>query len=353
MSIQHTSESLQSAKNLVEAPHVDVFKAGGPSSSELLNRLRDSLITDVVAQHERQDNLDAKISMANEIFNVALSALSTRFQSLSARLPDRPSGAWLIDFFTNDFIHSTNTAAIDTIYGQATLPILSQTEKLVIIDTQGEVAVPKAAQVHYSYKSTTPDETDWLTDDNSIYALDQKNDTAWWRNRASSGAVWIRVQVPANLNANKNANAILLHPYPPLSFDLHSVEYKNPAGVWTGADLSYLEGWDGSKVAWFGNIRIFISPSQITELRIKVASANYWGFSKLSLKQIEFSPQATLVVNSVSYDPPSISRVNLQGKDSDALSYLASTVNGFVISAALTQLSAGSSPIISAVELLE
>jgi hypothetical protein len=349
MANRTTSETLQSAKSLMEAPNSDIIVAGGPSSSQLLNDLRDAVIEDVMELDRRTEDLSARISLANSIFNTQITMFASRLQSLEARLPST-SGRWLVDMFTSDFIHSTNSAAVNTTYGQATLPILSTLEKLVIVDTRGEVAVPKATQVHYSYKTGTPDETDWLTDDNAIYALDQRSDTAWWATRTSSGAVWVRVIVPASLNANKFANAIVLHPFPALSFDLHSIEYRNPQGVWTSADLTYIEGWDGSKVNWMGNIRAFVPQTQVTELRIKIATAGVWGFSRISLQQIEFSPSATLVVNFVSYVPSAISTVNVLGKDQSALSYLTKTVNGYVVSVAMTQLSQNSSPIVTGVE---
>jgi hypothetical protein len=346
-----SSETLKSSLNSVATPNTDIIVAGGPSSSELLNDLRSTVIEDITELDNRTTANAAAVAMANVVFNGQLTALATEYQALVNRLPST-SGRWMADFYTSDFIGPNNSAAISTVYGQATLPILSSQEKLVGEDSTGRVWIPKTAQVTYSYSNTTPQETDWLTDDNTIYALDQRTDSAWWRSKETSGVVWVRVRVPANLNANKLANCIILHPYPVLSYDLISVEYRNPAGVYTTADLSYLTGYNSSttRVNNVGNVRIFIPQSQVTELRIKLSTTQLWGFAKISVRQIEFAPTATLVVDFTNYNPPSLSALNVFGKDQNTLSFLTNQVNGLTASVALTQNTQNTTPVITQVE---
>jgi hypothetical protein len=347
----HESETIKAARNLIQTPDTETFVAGGPSSSSLLNDFRERLVTDAVELDRRIQDARSQISQANTVFQTQLTALSSYYNSLSARLP-AVSGRFLADFFTSDFIDNANTAAYDTTYGQATLPILSSQEKLVGEDDQGNIWIPQGAQVEYSYAAGTPTEVQWLVDDNSRLALDQRSDTAWWRNRETSGTVWVRVKLPVNLNADKLANAIILHPYPALSFDLLSVEYKSPAGVYTTSDLSYLQGWNASlsRVQQVGNVRIFIPQSQVTELRLKLSTQTLWGFSKLSVRQIDFQPAATLAINFSLYNTGLLGSAVLLGKDQAALSYLTKTINGQGVNVALVQSSAGSSPVITGIE---
>jgi hypothetical protein len=272
---EHTSDTLKGAMNLVETPETPIFIAGGPSTSEQLNDFRDHLVEDVVELDRRTRDQHDDIELAKTIFNVISNSIVTNLQSVNARLP-ATTGRWLADFFTNDSLYQLTTDAdVNNTYGQVTLRILSEQEKLVGRDSRNQVWIPKNAQVNYSYKADAPDEVDWLTDENTVKALDQRNDTAWWRDRGSSGTVWVRVRIPTNLNANKFANAIILHPYPPLTYDLVSVEYRNPAGVYTAADLTYLENWDSGEglVESFGNVRVFIPQTQVTELRLRL---NTW-----------------------------------------------------------------------------
>ncbi|HYT45393.1 MAG TPA: hypothetical protein VEP90_23900 [Methylomirabilota bacterium] len=346
-----SSESLKSALNSVETPNIDIVVAGGPSSSELLNNLRRSLIEDITELDHRTNANAISVVMANTVFNGQLASIASEYQALLNRLPTT-SGRWMADMYTADFMATQNSATINTTYGQATLPILSAQEKLVGLDSSGKVWIPKTAQINYSYSTGTPQETDWLMDDNSLLALDQRTDTAWWKSKDTSGTVWVRVRLPANLNSNKLANAIMLHPYPVLSFNIVSVEYKNPAGIFTSADLSYLTGYDtvSTQVKNVGNVRLFIPQSQVTEIRIKLSTAQLWGFTKISIQQIEFSATATLIMDFTNYNPPSLSTINVFGKDQNTLSFLTTSINGLTASVQLTQNTQNSSPVITQIE---
>lgn len=345
------SESLNTALPLMATPTTDPIVAGGPSSSENLNALREAMLADIAELDRRTADTRERISEAQTVVATQAAALASRFNSLSARLPTA-SGRWLIDFYTSTFVDPSSTAAIDTTYGQATLPILARQEKLVGEDSRGRVWIPKGAQLAYSYTGAAPQEVDWLTDDNSLHALDGRADTAWWRTRASSGTVWVRVRLPANLNSNKLANTIVLHPYPALSFDLVSAEWKNPGGVWTTADQSYLTGYNSgnSRVEWFGNVRLFIPQSQVTELRLKLLVTGLWGFNRISVQQIDFAPTATLVADFLPYNTGTIGSLAVFGKDQGRLSYLTRSINGTLASVELTQDTSNNSPIVTGIE---
>lgn len=348
------AEELKSARGLMETPETGIIVAGGPSSSELLNRFKDAVIEDLVELDTRTSELAEGLSLAATVFQAQLSALASRLSSLEARLPTTPASSWVADFFTEDLLHASNGAEVNTVYGQATLPILNSQDKLIALDTAGRVFVPRNSQMHYSYQSSAPTEVQWLYDENHVYALDQRSDTAWWRNRDTSGTVWVRVKVPANLNANRLSNCIILHPFPALHMDLLSVEYRNPAGSWTTADLSYLEGWSSSqsRVEWFGNVRLFIPQSAVTELRIKLSvPAGPWGFSQIALRQVEFSPSATLALDYTPYATGNLGEATLLGKDQATLAYLTRSINGDEVTIQLTQNSANSSPVLTGVEV--
>jgi hypothetical protein len=88
----------------------------------------------------------------------------------------------------------------------------------------------------------------------------------------------------------------------------------------------------------------------VTELRIKLSTTGFWGFSKISVRQIEFSPTATLILNYASYNPGTLASINVFGKDQSTLSFLNSSINGQTASIALTQNTQNNSPVITQVE---
>jgi hypothetical protein len=134
------------------------------------------------------------------------------------------------------------------------------------------------------------------------------------------------------------------------------VEYRNPAGVYTAADLTYIEGYSTSKalIEGAGNVRLFVPQTQMTELRIRLNTAGMWGFSKISVQQVEFSPNATLVVNYQSMNPNSIDEVFLFGKDQDALAFLPKQVSGaaptLLVTVQLSQNVSNASPVLTGIE---
>ncbi len=348
------SDTIETANSLMETPEVGIISAGGPSSSELLNRLRDGAVTDVTELDRRTAEIQEQVAQLDSLLGYQLTHLAAAYTSLLSRLPST-SGHWLADFYVDDFVVdgvNGTTAEVNTTYGQVTLPILSTQEKLVGMDSRGEVWVPRTAAVHYAYQTAAPSESQWLTDPNYPRALDQRPDTAWWRRRPSAGYVWVRVQVPANLNANRLSNCIILHPFPVLSWDLYSVEYRNPGGNWSSVDLSWLEGWNGSKLpaSWLGNLRLFFPQNQVVELRIKLYTDDLWGFSDLRLQQLEFSPSATLVVDFDDYNTGTLGEATVLGKDPDSLSYLGTSVSTTRVTVNLTQSTTNSTPVITAVE---
>lgn len=350
--LEHQSITLQTAEDMIETPQTPIILAGGPSSSELLNDLKENFIHDIILVDQRSRDMQSQISMALSIFQNQIDSIQAVLISTTARLPF-VADSFLADFWTNDFFHPSNTAEINTTYGQATLPILSSQEKLVGRDTKGSVWIPKGAQASYAYTASLPNETQWLPDSNGNFALDQRSDTAWWRTRESSGSVFVRVKVPSNLNANRLANCIILHSYPTLYFDLISVQYRNPGGVLSTADLTYQVGWNTSlnKIQNVGNLRIWIPQTQVTEIVIQLTTPNIWGFSRISLQQVEFSPTATCVVDFTNYTPGTLSGVLPHGKDQSSLSFLSTAVAGNLVSVFLTQSSANTSPILTTIEV--
>jgi hypothetical protein len=346
------ADLLKTSETLLETPETPLITAGGPSSSEVLNRLREGALHDLAELDRRTGEAAEQLTRMDTFLTLQLSQLATALSSALAELPSTTE-RWLADFWVEDFVTAATTANVDSTYGQVTLPILSTQDKLATEDSRGDVWVPPTSQVHYAYQTDAPTESQWLSDERSKWALDQRPETYWWRERPSAGYVWVRFQVPANLNANRLANCLILHPFPVLAYDLYTVEYRGPAGVWTSVDLSYLTGWDGTKVAASGNgnARLFFPQSQVTEVRVKLYTSNLWGFQDVRLQHLEFSPSATLVVDFASYSPGTLTAATLDGKDPDALTYLGTQISGTEVTVDLTQTSQNNTPVLTGIEV--
>lgn len=351
------SDTLKLAETLIETPETEIIKAGGPSNSALLNNLRGRAINDLVTLDRRTASTSGSIAMARTVFATQLTALTSQYQALAALLPNTPGTSWIVDFHVSSFVDEEGTTAeVDTTYGQVTLPITSRQEKLVGEDTRGNLWVPKTTQLYYSYSSSAPGENDWLTDSNSLHCLDGRSDTAWWRTRATSGAVWVRAKLPLNLNSNRMSNAVVIHPFPALHYHLESVEYRDPAGNWVSLDLSYIEGWDSddNRVNACGNVRLIFPQAQVTEIRLKLTvPAGPWGLIQLGVQHLEFSSTGTLTADFTSYSTGVLRSSVLLGKDMDLLNALTRSINGPKVLVSLTQNSAGSTPVITGVEVFK
>jgi hypothetical protein len=348
------NEQLRSARSLMETADLDTMQAGGPSSSTLLNEQQASLLTDLVELDRRTSETETELDLATLLFTHQNSALAALLTSLESQLP-ATSETWLADFYTDSYVDASTTAEHSVEYGQVTLPILRTQENLVGFDSREQIWVPKTTRIAYATSDETPEEQEWLFDDRAVYALDGRKDTTWWRARPTTEVVWVRVQVPANLNASRLSNCIILHAFPSFGAALLSLEYRDPAGNWTAADLSYLPGWDETQVQNIANLRLWLPPTQITEFRLKLdlsgTQADLWGFSNIQLQWVEFQPSATLVVDYSQHSPPTLETITVLGKDQDALEYLTQNLVGPQVSIGLTQVSQGTTPVITGVQV--
>lgn len=346
-------EPVRSADTLIETPIVDSIKSGGPSSSLLLNQLRGSVQADLVRLSQKTNDTELALARAASLLSAQTTAFTSRLNGLEALMPSA-TGRWLADFFTSAFTYTGNTADISTVYGQATLPIRSTEEKLVGTDARGDVWVPNDTQIHYSYKTTTPSESDWLADEEALYALDGRYDTAWWRDKGTTGTVWVRIKVPPLLNASQSANTICLHPFPSFSTDLLDISYRATNGSWTTADLSYIEGWNGTKVVGMGNARLLFAAVPITEIRLKLnVITSLWGFQWIALRSTQFTPTASLIVTFSPYSLTSAAAASLYGKDQSSLNLPTTITNGTptTVTVGLSQSSSYVSPVLTGIEV--
>lgn len=346
-----------------EAPHFLVesldhpkIKAGGSSSSDLLNRYHDTLAQDMGLIVTRTNLLAQRADRVTAIVSSSAAALLSQFQSLSTRV-DQASGYTkiLCDMHSATYVDTGATdATVDYEFGQATLPVQSTVNLLTQTDVFGQVHVSNEVEVSYAIGSN-PNTLDFVPDPEAIYML--REEQAWVLSTATSGStMWTKIKAPMQYRG-LTPNVLELWPVCPFTTDLVEVSYQlagqSFSSTWTTLNLGYLPLYSVAlgRVAPFGPVRIHLPNLPLSQIRIKQLARmdTVWGWESIRLYHREYENQGTLVVK----DPYSrtVNTPLLRGSDATALSQLSMTLNGNTCSVQLTTTDAAVTPVITGVIL--
>jgi len=351
MDTRFTRVSFESTEFLLESVEKPKIKAGGSSSSNILNRYFNALANDVTMLAARTNLLAARSDRIEQGAAIQAGALLAQFQSLSTRVDAVSSLTQVMaDMHSSTYVDVSNTATISTTFGQATLPEISSIDLLVQTDVYGNKYTAPEIEVAYALGST-PDALAYTLDPDAALML---RDEQLWLLPETSQTVWVRLRAPLQYRG-LTPNMIEFWPFPAFAHDIEQISYLPAGDSYTGAyvdlDLSYLPNYKAStgKVEQAGPVRVFLPNSAISELRVKMTprSSTAWGVHKFKVYHKEFSNSATLVVK----DPYSrtAGSVVLRGKDTSDLAQLAVTTNTNTVSVALTSTSSVETPIITGI----
>jgi hypothetical protein len=363
--------SIKSTESILETPSNPIIKYGGQSNSDILNIMNTNLRADILTLYSYASDIGDTLAKATEVFTMQAAAISSKVSALSSQLSALlttfalSSNATIVSMYSLEcqtaVLDGISTAAdISTTYGQATLHINNETNKLITEDANGDAWIPESVSVGYCYKpagSTPPQDYEYTKAVDYKYALDIKNETAWVEKASEVTDVWIKVQLPVEVFTNDYVNTIAIHPYPALTQNLKGVYYRPYGSSWIACDLSYLPNYSVDKVLAFGNSRLFFPPSKVSDILIHLelpdASNLYWGFIALEAKMTEFAANSKLtldftpIVGAATYSSPVYT---VRGKDETTLAYISNTISTKTVEFNLTQNMAGASPVITAVE---
>lgn len=353
---RNTFESIEFLiESSAETPKI---KAGGSSSSNVLNRYFNALSQDISLLATRANVLAARSSRVELGCSNQAAALQSAFTALSASI-EAASGysQILATFHKNTYINTgTTTATIDYTFGQATLPILSSVDLLVQEDVYGNSYVSPEVTWSYSTSSATGvanlSLTDFVVDPDGIFMIKQEQT---WIKECNPGQTrgWIRVKAPLQYRG-LTPNVLELWPFPALGMDLYGVWYRKAGdtdGTWTAADITYLPGYSSTlgRIEKVGPIRIHLPNEPLSEILIGlgVSSVDVWGVKKIKIYHREYDSSAVLVVN----DPHSrtIGDTTLRGKDPADLSTLGITKSTNTATINLTTTNSTSTPVLTGV----
>lgn len=328
------------------------IKAGGSSSSTLLNRYAEACLQDILLLSARTNVLATRTNRLYSALSTQSGALLSALQSVSSRV-DAASGysQVLADIHSSFYINTgATTANLNTTWGQATLPIRSMTDLLVQPDTYGNLSVFGEVEISYAYGSA-PDSLGYTID---VDALEMLRERQFWLQDSTSQNIWIKIKAPLQFRG-LTPNVLEIYPLPYLGLNLLEVAYQRAGdsftGTWLPLDLSYLPGYSSSTatVPQVGPIRLHLPNEPLSQIRINLQprSATPWGLFALKLYHVEYESSATLVVQ----DPYSrtVGTSTIRGKNPSTLSLLSKTTTTNSVSIALTTTDAATTPVITGV----
>ena len=345
-------------KNLIESTDNPVLTRGGPSSSEVLNTINKRIQTDIINLNSKLQDLDRKYSLLSVYLEQQAIGIQGLANSLQTLIPASPAGRGVADFYSTDYVDSTNTAVIDQDYGQVTLPILSVQEKMHSIDSQGTIWIPDDSRLRFLTSSTytagtIPSDDSFFNSIEDHYGIGSQIDTFFLGGyMETEGDAYLKAVLPQALNTHMLANRITFHPVPAFSHKLVDAYYRKTDGSWNKIEIDYLTGYSSitDEVSYLGPTRLHFQPSEITQVCLVLKVSGWWGVQQFGVQLVEYGSTANLVVDMSSYNPTTINTTLLGGRYSNVLNTYSSTVTGNKVSVALSQSEAYSSPVITYVD---
>lgn len=345
-------QTFESTHFLIESTEAPKIKAGGSSNSSILNRFFNAASQDMAMLATRTNILASRADRIETGVAAQTGALLSAFQSVQSSV-NAATGYTQILFDLHDSFYineSTSTAAIDHVFGQATLPIQGTTDLLVQTDIYGDKYVSPEVEVSYAV-GNTPGALDYLVDPDSIFML---RDEQQWLRPATTQTVWIKLKAPLQFRG-LTPNVLEIWPFPCLGLDLHEVAYQAAGGsftsTWIALDLSYVFGYSASNgvVSPMGPVRLHLPNTPIAQIRIKMVPRfnTTWGLHKLKVYHREYDSSATLIGR----DPYSrtIGDTIVRGKDPSDLSTLSVNKQGSQVTVNLTSTDTGYTPVITGI----
>lgn len=358
--------NLESIQFLVPSAQNPKVKAGESSDSNLLNRYFKSLSQDISSLTTRTSLLASYCQRSQMTGSAQAGAIQAMITALNARVDAIiASGSVLADLHSNDYINSSSTAEVSTVFGQATLPIRETVDLLVQTDAYGNNYVSDLIKLSYAVTSTSsePSSLDFREDPAARDMLKGERGWIYESTVNSSQYIWLRLDFPFEF-LGREPNVLELWPIPPFTMDLLEVSYHefgaSLTSSWQTLDLTYLPGYNetlfgNTYVNNFGPIRLHLPTDvSLSSLRFKLkvrSGISYWGVHQIKLYHFEYDDTATLVLeNPYGF---SLSSLYIKGKDPDELADLSSSIVTSTATITLTSNDPRSSPIITGVILQE
>lgn len=379
---------LQSATNVIATKDIENLAYGGKSSSATLNKIHNAIKTDITSLASDAEDvrtsvnrLVALVTSQSSSISAAILALQEDLAYVSAQAATASDGVHSLrfDMFMAPLVTDgdyTTTCTVSRKYGQATLPVVGESNWLSVEDLDGNIWVPDQTKLYFMYGddlavlNNVSEESLWLAEDTSG-AFDQEAGTLWVEETNGSSYATIYIEAPLSVLVGGYSNCLELDPFPILTHDLMSIQIISTNGdrysVVFGDYLpGYVdEGGDVYSISNFGNTRIFFPPAQVAGIRLSLrldTEQDYFGFTGIALKTVKFDNSGKLTINIAQYSTsnwayPTIT-TEIKGEDESYLNSLTTTVisdeatsSSTGVSVDMVQQASGYSPVISAIDV--
>lgn len=356
--------SLETVKFLIQSGGYPKIKSGQSSSSDILNRFNQALATDITNLAVRTSLVAENSSQTQAVTAVQAAAIAGLFASLNARTTTLQVSTMVwVDMHSSAYTETSNTAEVDYVFGQATLPILEDTNLLVQEDAYGDVFLPDDVKIYTAWTDdgSDPSILDYTESTDARTMLTEQ--TAWFQTWPGTDPnvtdFWLRIDFPFDF-LGREPNVLEIWPLPAFGLTVKEVAYHQFGAVlasdWTALDLSYLPGYDetlysNQYVNYAGPLRLHLPQTQISSIRIRVKATSQaaWGFWRIRLKHLEYEQTATLKVQNP-YGL-SVGSYYVKGKDPSDLAELSGSIASNVVSVSMSTDDPFLSPVITGVIL--
>jgi hypothetical protein len=346
------SNKLKTNTFIIESVDQPIIKAGGSSSSTLLNRYHSSIVDDLVALNITNNQLGIQSIRISETFNAQSQAINPLLASLSARVGVLASGSPLVlaDFYSAKYVSSDpleTVAEIDKVFGQITLPVLKETDLLVDQDSFGNFFTSDEVNLSFSYEDN-PDTAVFIDSSDAIKML--LREQVWLG--TLSAPVWIKLTAPLQF-LGLNPNVLEIYPLPSWGTDISNIQYQI-GGIdqpWVDADVSYLPRYKATnnKLANCGPIKIHLPGDPIYQIRFKITPNTdlLWGLYNIRVISKQYSQTGKITLQ----DPYSrnINGITVRGKDPQDLAQLSNSTSTGKLTINLSSDSVYKTPVITGV----
>lgn len=352
----------QTGAEFLESIQESRFRAGGPSSSHLLNRAISAIQDDLTqAAEDIADCVDTQrilgLALAAQEAGLAraFSALNTRVSALSA------SHTSLAEFSLNTRTvtdPAQTLAEINPLFGQATLPATSRQNILVIeqagtrpiIPTQASVKIAIQTGVTSSSGATPPADSAFGEDRYWVYAVDNDDRTFWpIEDSTTSHMAWIEVDLPGDVSGGYRCNELEFVPFPLFGTSLVAVQAEVIGQGWQDVDFTYVTGYNQptGTVIGLGPMRLCFARTSIRRFRIGLFVSGLWGCSHIKAADAVYQSPAPVTVDFSVDSPGTITTVLTNGKDSQSLGLMTQAVSGSKVTLTLSSTSPTETPVLT------
>jgi hypothetical protein len=345
----------------METSDIPVLKSGGPSSSDILNNINSRIRQDMVTLNANIQSLERSYALTSVYLEQQAVGIQALVSYLQTVMPAATPNRGVADFYTSTFIDPSNTANIDMTFGQATLPIISVQDKMSSIDSQGNVWTPQDSHLRF-YSSASyspgviPDDSLFSGSVEDQFGIGSQPNTFFLGGyNPTNTYVYVKGVLPQTLNTSTLSNRLTFHPVPAFSHGLVGAYYMDTGGAWNNIDISYLPGYtpevNPPQAAFLGPTRLHFPPTEILQVCVVLNAYGWWGMQEFDVDLVQYDTSANLAVNMSEYSPTAINTVIVGGKDPVTLSGFNSSVNGSIVTVALSQQQTYASPIITSVDI--